>query len=89
MQYQVKPTVNLRSWQLAWVFERLYIPYFNFYCQFLVFGMLINLNWIHIANYPGPLIFVEVTICGMPHVTRVLKLFSKFADFYAKHVKVL
>ena len=43
--------------------------------------MLINLNWMHIANYLGPLIFVEVTICGMPHVTRVLKLFSKFAVF--------
>ena len=52
--------------------------------------MLINLNWMHIANYLGPLIFVEVTICGMPHLTRVLKLFSKFADFffYAKCVNV-
>ena len=28
----------------------------------------------HIANYLGPLTFIEVTICGMPHVTRVLKL---------------
>ena len=43
----------------------------------------------HIANYHSPLTFIEVTICGMPHVTRVLKLFSKFAVFMLKHVDVL
>ena len=42
----------------------------------------------HIANYHDLLTFIEVTICGMPHVTRVLKLFLKFAVFYAKHVNV-
>ena len=42
----------------------------------------------HIANYLGPLTFIEVTICGMPHVMRVLKLFSKFAVFMLKHVNV-
>ena len=50
--------------------------------------MLINFNWMHIANYLGPLTFIEVTICGMPHVMRVLKLFSKFAVFTLKHVNV-
>ena len=43
----------------------------------------------HIANYCGPLTFIEVIICGMPHVTQVLKLFLKFAVFYAKHIHVL
>ena len=43
----------------------------------------------HIANYHGPLTFIEVTICGMPHVTRVLKLFSKFAVFTLNRAKVL
>ena len=43
----------------------------------------------HIANYRGPLTFIEVTICGMPHVTQVLKLFSKFADFNVNYVNVL
>ena len=42
----------------------------------------------HIANYLGPLTFIEVTICSMPHVTGVLKLFSKIAVFTLKHVNV-
>ena len=43
----------------------------------------------HITNYRGPLTFIEVTICGIPHIMRVLQLFSKFADFTLKHVHVL
>ena len=50
--------------------------------------MLINFNWMHIANYLGLLTFIEVTICGMPYVMQVLKLFSKFAVFTLNHVNV-
>ena len=50
--------------------------------------MLINLNWMLITNYLGPLTFIEVTTCGMPHVTRVLKLFSKFAVFTLNRVNL-
>ena len=43
----------------------------------------------HIANYRGPLTFIEVTICGIIHIMQVLKLFSKFAVFTLKRVHVL
>ena len=43
----------------------------------------------HIANYLGPLTFIEVTICSMLHIMQVLKLFSKFAVFMLKCVHIL
>ena len=43
----------------------------------------------HIANYHGPLTFVEVTICDLFHVTQILKLFSKLAVFTLKCVQPL
>ena len=42
-----------------------------------------------ITNYLGPLTFIEVPICGMLHIMRVLRLFLKFADFTLKRVHVL
>ena len=43
----------------------------------------------HIANHRGPLTFIEVTICGISHIMRVLKMFSKFTVFTLRSVSVL
>ena len=43
----------------------------------------------HIANYCGPLTFIEVTICGMPQRNVSFEIVLKIRCFYAKHVNVL